>query len=129
MTKKKQDVTQYFGERKLVRFKVVDGDGNPKNMTTFTELWWGIWAKPIKGQAWEDALVTKRLSTADISLVDGDGTKDWAQFIVEPADIEDLSPTGYHHELKGQDGSAYPIVEAEGTYIIESSPTRDAPAP
>lgn len=128
MVKTDQNTTMYAGERKTLRFPVVDQDNNDAalNLSTgFTSVRWALSTiNPSTDQFSTTPILEKKSSVAqaetggnEIDFSNGAGTNDNAD--VELIGEDTLSISGDHYmELEGVDVNGEIVVLATGTLTI-----------
>lgn len=124
-----QDATFYAGERKTLRFAVVDQDNSdaPLNLaTSFDEVKWAMSQKDANGNFDTVTLsVEKKSGTAqaetggnEIDFADEAGTNDAA--LVELIGIDTDGLIGeFAHQLSGFDTDGEEVILATGTITLE----------
>lgn len=115
MTKTAQDFTIYSGDAALPTFTVLDGSGNPINLSTVIDIVW-----TVQRDLASAPVLQKKKSTGGISLVSG-GTSGQFQVTLGASDTSPL--TGYYlHAAVVTDASSNPSTVTLGRLQIGRAP-------
>ena len=115
MTMISQNFVMWQGEDKTLRIPIVDGDGDPVNLTGSTVRW-----EMFKPTA--DPVAVK--TTGDgITLYNAAGTNDGIQIEIDPADTTDVTDGEYSHECRVTDGAGNKAVVFVGLVTLYYSET------
>lgn len=121
MVKVGQNATVYRGNRKILRFTIVDADNSNSalNVTTYT-LRFAATITSASGDPVETAAVIQIDSTNDpTQVVKTDAANGIVDVILVAADTSSLNPGEYYMELEGVDASSNTEVLATGTLTVE----------
>lgn len=126
MVQTDQEISPFFaGERKTLRFPVLDEDATPPTtpkVLTGVELHWGLVRQSDAGTfATSPLLVEKSTTEGSVTTENYNSTDDRVLVQLFRADTIDLPAGTYYWQLESEDGGGEPTMLATGTLVISSN--------